>query len=442
MQIKLSDHFTYGKILRFTLPSIAMMIFTSIYSVVDGYFVSNYVGKTSFAAVNFIFPFIMILSAVGFMFGSGGSALVAKTLGEGDKERANRLFSLVVYASIVCGAVITVLGILLIRPIAALLGAEGQMLEECVIYGRIILASMIPFMLQVELQSLFITAEKPNLGFLITVVAGVTNIVLDFLLVGVFSFGLVGAALATTLSQTVGGVVSVIYFLCPNKSILRLGKTRFEGAALVKTCTNGFSELLSNISMSLVGMLYNFQLMKYAGENGVAAYGVLMYVSMIFMAIFIGYSIGSAPPVGFHYGAENCDELKNLLKKSLTIIAATSVCMVVLSFVLAEPLSRIFVGYDPSLFSLTRRGFNIYAFSFLFSGFAVFGSCFFTALNNGLVSAIISFMRTMVFQISAVLILPLLLDMDGIWLSVVVSDLLSVVVTAVLLLTQRAKYKY
>ena len=442
MKIQLSDNFTYGKLIRFTLPSIAMMIFTSIYGVVDGFFVSNFVGKTPFAAVNFIFPFIMLLGAVGFMFGAGGSALVAKTLGEGEKERANRLFSLIVYVSIASGIVLTILGLVFIRPVASMLGADGEMLENCVLYGRIILLATTPFMLQMEFQSFFITAERPNLGFIVTVAAGVTNMVMDALLVAVFDFGLVGAALATALSQTVGGFAGLIYFACPNKSLLKLTKTNFDGKALLKTCTNGSSELLSNISMSLVSMLYNYQLMKYAGEDGVAAYGVLMYVGMIFIAIFIGYSIGTAPLIGFNYGAENHAELKNLTKKSMILICTTSVCMLGLSFLLKSPLSKLFVGYDENLLALTERGFSIFAFSFLFTGIALFGSSFFTALNNGLISALISFLRTVVFQIAAVLLLPLIFDIDGIWISFVASELMASAVTLAFMLGLKKRYGY
>ena len=443
MKIQLSDHFTYGKLIRFTLPSIAMMIFTSIYGVVDGFFVSNYVGKTPFAAVNFIWPFLMVLGAFGFMFGTGGSALVAKTLGEGDREKANRIFSFLIYISIACGIVITVLGILFIRPVASLLGAEGEMLENCVVYGRIILLTMTPYMLQMEFQSFFITAERPTLGLVVTVASGVTNMVLDYLLVAVIPMGLVGAALATALSQAVGGFTSLAFFIRPRKkSLLQLTSTKFDGKVLLKTCTNGSSELMSNISMSLVGMLYNVQLINYAGENGVAAYGVLMYVSMIFIAIFIGYSIGSAPLIGYNYGASNVSELKNLLKKSFWIIGVTSACMLGLSFLLAVPLSRIFVGYDAELFDMTVRGFYVYAFSFIFCGVAIFGSSFFTALNDGLTSALISFLRTLVFQIVAVIALPIIFGIDGIWYSVVVAELMSFAVTLLFIVIKRAKYKY
>lgn len=442
MKIRLSDHFSYKKLLYFTLPSMVMMIFTSIYGVVDGFFVSNYVGKTPFAAVNFIMPFLMILGAVGFMFGTGGSALVAKNMGEGNDDKANRLFSLFVYVSFILGVFITVLGIAFIRPIAALLGADGTMLEDCVNYGRIILLALPAYMLQMEFQSFFVTAEKPHLGLAVTIISGVTNMVLDALFVAVFHWGLAGAAAATAVSQVVGGVFPLFYFFRPNSSCLKLTKTHFDGKALLKACTNGSSELMSNISMSLVGMLYNVQLIQYAGEDGVAAYGVLMYVNLIFLAVFIGYSVGTAPIIGYHFGAENHSELKSLLRKSMLIITVFSLAMLGLSQLLAFPLSEIFVGYDPELFSLTQRGFSIFSFSFLFAGFCIYGSSFFTALNNGLVSALISFMRTLVFQIAAVLILPAFWGIDGIWVSIVAAELSAFVLTMLFLAAMRSKYHY
>ncbi|MBO5912994.1 MAG: MATE family efflux transporter, partial [Clostridia bacterium] len=344
MQIQLSDHFTYKKLLRFTMPSIAMMIFTSIYGIVDGFFVSNFVGKVEFTAVNFIMPFVMILSTVGFMFGTGGSALIGKTLGEGDKNKANRQFSLVVYAAIVLSVVISVIGLVLLRPIAALLGAEGELLENCVVYGRILLIGLPFFTLQVEFQSLFVTAEKPQLGLYMTLITGVMNMVLDALMVGILGWGIEGAALASTLSQVIGGIVPLIYFARPNSSLLQLGKTKYDGQAMFRTCTNGSSELMSTVSMSLVGMLYNIQLLKYAGEDGVAAYGVLMYVNMVFLAIFFGYTMGMAPVISFNYGANNTDELKSLLKKSLMIVGISSVVMVVSSILLAKPLSYLYAS--------------------------------------------------------------------------------------------------
>lgn len=442
MNIQLSEHFNYQKLLRFTLPSIVMMIFTSIYSVVDGFFVSNFVGKTPFAAVNFIMPFLMVLGAFGFMFGTGGSALISKTMGEGDNEKAKRIFSLLVYVSIGCGVVVAVLGIIFIRPVAALLGAEGVMLENCVLYGRIILAALPAFMLQYEFQSFFVTAEKPHLGLVVTVAAGVTNMVLDALLVAVFSLGLVGAAAATALSQCVGGLVPLVYFGCKNSSALRLTRTKFDGKVLFKTCTNGASELMSNISASIVGMLYNIQLIKYAGENGVAAYGVLMYVNFIFLAVFIGYSVGTAPIIGYNYGAGNHSELKNLLKRSLWIIGICSVAMVFAAEILARPLATMYVGYDIELFELTLRGFKIYSLAFLFAGMAIFGSSFFTALNNGLISALLSFLRTIVFEVSGVFLIPIIFGIDGIWMAIVVANGLAAVVTILFLLANRKRYHY
>ena len=429
MNISLSEHFGYGKLLRFTLPSVGMMIMTSVYGVVDGYFVSNYVGLTPFAAVNLIMPFLMILGGTGFMFGSGGSALIAKTLGEGKKELANKTFSLLVYSAAALGVIFSVLGIAVLRPVSALLGAEGELLENCVRYGRIYLASMPFYLLQYTFQSFFISAEKPRMGLLVTIAAGVTNMALDALFVAVFEWGLEGAASATAISITVGGVIPLIYFFRKNTSLFRLGKTRFDGKALLKTCTNGSSELMSNISMSIVNMLYNFQLNKYAGENGIAAYGVMMYVNLVFLAIFIGYSVGTAPIISYHYGAENKDELKSLLKKSAVIIWISSVAMIITAQILAYPLAKIFVGYDEALMKLTLDGFRIFSVSFLFAGTAIFGSSFFTALNDGLTSALISFLRTLVFQTAAVLILPVFFDVDGVWFSVAAAEFTAAAVT-------------
>ena len=441
--IQLSDHFTYRRLLRFTLPSIAMMIFTSIYGVVDGFFVSNFVGKTPFAAVNFIMPVLMILGCLGFMFGTGGSALVAMTMGMGDYKKAREIFSLLIYVAIGSGILIAALGIAFLPAIASALGAEGEMLEGCVTYGRIILLAVPAYMLQYAFQSFFVTAEKPQLGLAVTIAAGVTNMVLDALLVAVFQFGLVGAAAATALSQVVGGVIPLIYFARPNTSTLRLGKTKWDGRALGKACVNGSSELMTNIAMSLVSMLYNIQLMKYAGENGVAAYGVLMYVCMIFLAVFIGYTVGVAPVIGFHYGAANHDELKGLRKKSFRIIGLCAVVMFLLAeFLLAEPLAALFVGYDPELMALTLHAFKIFSFVFLFAGFAIFGSGFFTALNNGLISALIAFLRSLVFEAGFVLLLPLVFGMDGIWISTAAAELVAATLALSLMAVFRKKYHY
>lgn len=443
MRIHLFDHFGYKKLLRFTFPSVVMMVFTSIYGVVDGFFVSNFVGKTPFAAVNFIYPFIMVLGAFGFMFGTGGSALVAKTLGEGDNRRAKSLFSMFIYVSAGFGVIIAALGIIFIEPIAVFLGAEGEMADNCVTYGRIILLALPAFMLQYAFQSFCVTAEKPHLGLAATVAAGVTNMVLDALLVAVFPLGLAGAATATALSQVVGGLIPLVYFLrSDNDSALGLVKPVFDGKALFKGCANGASELMSNISMSLVSMLYNFQLMNYSGEDGVAAYGVLMYVNMVFLAVYIGYSVGSAPVIGYNYGAANHAELKGVLRKSVVIISVCSLAMFGLSQALAFPLAKLFVGYDEKLMELTLRGFRIFSFSFLFAGVTIFGSSFFTALNNGLVSALVSFLRTLVFQIAAVLLLPLIWHVDGIWVSIVVAEVMAVVATLAFLGANRKKYRY
>ncbi len=440
MRIQLSDHFTYGKLLKFVLPSIVMMIFTSIYSVVDGLFVSNFVGKTPFAALNLIYPVLMMAGAIGFMIGTGGSAIVARTLGEGDRARANRYFSMLVYVTIAGGIAITVIGQLCMQKIAAGLGAEGRMAEYCVLYGRIVLLAVTAFMLQNVFQSFFVVAEKPQIGLFVTIAAGIANMVLDYLLIVVFRWGLAGAAPAA--SQVLGGIGPFLYFARKNDSLLRLTKTGFDGKMLAGACMNGSSELMTNISLSIVNILYNFQLMRIAGEDGVAAYGVIMYVNFVFIAVFIGYSIGVAPVTSFHFGAEHWEEMRGLFCRSLVIVGVAGCVMVILAEFLSAPLTRIFVGYDGGLFALTCRGFRLYAVSFLFAGMNIYGSAFFTALGDGLVSAVISFLRTLVFQVVMVLILPVVLGGDGIWLAAVAAELLALGVTVTFFALKRKKYQY
>ena len=442
MKVNLSDHFTYRKLLSFVLPSIVMMVFTSIYGVVDGLFVSNYAGKTAFAAINLVMPFIMVLGGMGFMTGTGGTALVAKVLGEGEKEEANRYFSMMVLVTLLLGVVLSVVGVAFMRPVSRLLGATEAMMDDCVLYGRIVIAFTFTFMLQNVFQSFLIVAEKPKLGLMVTVAAGVTNMVLDALFVGGFGWGIAGAAVATGLSQCVGGILPLIYFLRPNSSLLRLCPTRLKLRPILKACGNGSSELMSNISSSFVSMLYNFQLMRFAGEDGVSAYGVLMYVQFIFVAIYVGYAVGSAPIVGFHYGAKNHSELKNLLRKSTLLMASSGVVLTILAMLLAAPLAKIFVGYDQGLYELTCHAFQVFAYSFLLAGFNIFASSFFTALNNGAVSAAISFLRTLLFQTASVLLLPLVLGVDGIWWAIFAAEVFASVISVLFLFAKRKRYQY
>lgn len=442
MKIKLSDHFTYTRLFRFVLPSIAMMIFTSIYGVVDGFFVSNYAGKMEFAAVNLIMPFPMMLGAFGFMIGTGGSALVSITLGEGKKKEANEFFSMLIYVTIGVGLVLTLLGVLFTEQIAVFLGAEGDILEHCVKYGRLLLLALVPFMLQNVFQSFLVTAEKPTFGLIITIIAGVTNIVLDYVFIGILDGGVVGAALATGISQFVGGLVPLVYFILPNKSLLHLGRAKWNMSALWKTCFNGSSELMTNLSISLVNMLYNFQLLRFAGEDGVAAYGVIMYVNFIFIAVFLGYAIGTAPIIGYHYGAGNKDEMKNVYGKSIRFNIVAGILMCVLGIAMSGFLARLFVGYDSELCEMTQWGFIVYCIAFLVMGINIYGSSFFTALGNGLVSALISFLRTLLFQVVAVLVLPIFFDLNGVWFSIVAAEGLALVVTIGFLVRCRKKYGY
>lgn len=442
-KIQLSDHFTYGKLLRFTLPSIVMMVFTSIYSVVDGFFISNFAGKTAFAALNLIWPFLMILGGMGFMIGTGGTALVSRYLGAGQKERARRYFSMLVEFTAVLGLILTAIGLIFMEPIARFLGATEEMIPDCVLYGRIVIAFNVAFMFQNVFQSFLVAAEKPRLGLVATVSAGVTNMVLDALLVGVFRWGLAGAALATGLSQTVGAVIPMVFFLNrENGSALHFSFTLMEAHPLLQACGNGASELMSNISGSIAAMVYNFQLLKFLGEDGVSAYGVIMYVGFIFVAIFVGYSIGSAPIISFHFGAENREELKNMFRKSYLLMAVWGIAMALAAYLLAGPLAKLFVGYDRQLCELTVHAMRLHCLAFLFTGANIFTSSLFTALNDGTVSAAVSFARSMVLQIATVLLLPGLMGPDGLWLAALATDTCALVIDICVLGGNRKKYGY
>lgn len=442
MKIKLSDHFTYSKLLRFVFPSIIMMVFTSIYGVVDGLFVSNFAGKTAFASINLVMPFVMILGGIGFMIGTGGTALVSKVLGEGKKEKANEFFTMMIIFTLLLGTLLSVIGVISMPWVADFLGATEEMMADCVLYGRIVTGFTVAFMLQNVFQSFLIAAEKPKLGLLATVLAGITNMALDAIFIIVFKWGVAGAAIATGLSQCVGGIFPLIYFLRKNSSLLRLTKTKLEIKPILNACGNGSSELMSNISSSVVSMIYNFQLMKYVGEDGVSAYGVLMYVQFIFVAIYIGYAIGCAPITGYHFGARNHNELKNMLRKSSFLSAVSGVVLTILAIALSSPLAKLFVGYDEELYELTRHAFRLFAYSFLLAGFNIFTSSFFTALNNGAVSAAISFMRTLIFQTSSVLILPIFLGVDGIWWAITVAEFFAFILSLIFLFAKRKKYNY
>lgn len=442
MPIQLSEHFTYSKLLRFTLPSVIMVIFTSIYSVIDGLFVSQFVGETPFAAVNIIWPFIMILGAIGFMFGSGGSALVAKTLGEGRIFKANRIFSLLIYATLILGSTFAVCGLLFIKPLVAAFGVEDALLDECMVYASILLPAVPMLMLQVIFQQFMSTAARPKLGLIITVVAGVANFGLDALFIIVWQWGVAGAAWATAASQIIGALVPLLYFIFPNKSLLHLGKTRFYFSALLKSASNGVSEFVSNISMSVVCMLYNYQLLRIVGQDGVVAYGIISYVTFIFWAAFIGYTIGSNPVVSFHFGDENKKELQSLWRKSLFLITISGVILTLLAELFAIPIAAVFIGYNDELTEMTAIGFRIYALSFLFVGFNIYASGFFTALNNGLISATIALMRTLIFECLCVLILPIFFGLNGIWCAIIVAEILAFIVSFGFFFKLKKRYGY
>lgn len=442
MKIELSEHFTYKKLIKFTLPTIVMMIFTSIYGVVDGVFISNVAGSNSFASINLIMPVIMIIGTIGFMIGTGGSAIISKTLGEGNKEEANRQFLMLIYLEIILGVIFTIIGIIFLRPIAKMLGATEEMMGDCLTYGRILLFGMTSFILQNSFQSFMVVAEKPKFGLAISVAAGITNIVLDFLLIYVFRLGVAGAAIATVTSQVVGAIIPLVYFSKKNNTMLKIGKTKFKLSTIIKTCTNGSSEMVTNLSMSLINILFNMQLMKFAGANGVSAYGIIMYVGFLFVGTYMGYSVGTAPIIGYHYGAGNKEELKSLLSKSLKLLGVVAIIMTALAEILSKPLASIFVSYDKELLELTINALRLYSLSYIISWFNIFASSFFTALNNGLVSALISFLRTLVFQVVMILILPAIWGINGIWISVACAEILSLFVSIMFFVKNKKKYEY
>lgn len=442
MNINLSEHFTYKKLIKFTLPTIIMMIFTSIYGVVDGIFVSNVVGSSAFASINLIMPAIMIIGTIGFMIGTGGSAIISKTLGEGDNKEANKQFSMLIYLEIILGIIFTIIALLVLEPVAKLLGANQDMMNDCLTYGRILLVGMTAFILQNSFQSFMVVAEKPNFGLGISIISGLTNMILDFLFIYVFRWGVAGAAVATIASQFVGAIIPMVYFARKNDTKLKLGKTKFELSTIIKTCTNGSSEMVTNLSMSLVNILFNMQLMKFAGANGVSAYGIIMYVGFLFTGTYMGYSVGTAPIIGYHYGANNTDELKNLLSKSIKLLGIIAIIMTFLAEVLAKPLASIFVSYDKELLEMTINAIRLYSLSYIISWFNIFASSFFTALNNGFISALISFLRTLVFQIIMIFILPAIWELNGIWLSVVIAEILSILVSIICFIKNNKKYEY
>ena len=441
--MQFDTHFTVKKLLSAAFPLIVMMIFTSLYSVADGLFLSNFAGKEAFAAVNFIMPYLMFFPSTGFLFGSGGSALIAKRLGEKRDREADEIFTTLLGVSALTGLVLAILGLIFLRPVAELQGAEGALLQNSLLYGRIYLLGTPASVVQFEFESLYPASGKNKLGLWATVASGGLNIVLDAIFLGVFSWGIRGAAVATILSQWLGGLLPFFYYRSRrNTSLLHLVRCRPRIREMGRVCTNGASEMVNNISNSVVSLLYNVQLLRLAGDDGIAAYGVMMYINFLFTAVFWGYVSGAAPIVSYHYGAGNHRELKSLLRQSLLLLSSGSLLMFLLSVLLARPVSSIFVGYDPVLFQMTIRGFRLFSLSFLFAGLSIFGSSFFTALNNGLISAILSFSRVFLFQVPAVLLLPRFFELDGIWLSAAVAEFFTALMGGIFILAKRKKYHY
>lgn len=443
MEIKLSDRFTYPKLLRFTIPTMLMILCTSSYGIVDGVFISNFAGVTDFSAVNLMFPFIYGAATLGYMFGSGGNAVIAKLLGEKDDCGANRAFSMIVLSGLFLGVITAAVMYVLTPSFARSVGAAGALYESAVKYAKICFLFTPPFILQTMFLSFFIAAGKPKLSLYVNIVSGVINIFFDWLFIAEFNLGVEGAASATGLGQLSGAVIPLIYFIRKNSSLLKLtAKFKFNGKILGLTCANGSSEMVTNLSMSIVNTLYNAALIETAGEPGPAAYGVVLYLNFLFAAIFLGYSQGSAPIVSYDYGARNVSELQNITKKSLTLMLSLGVFCTAFAYFVSPPFARVFCAGNPELYELAVHGSQIFAFSYLLSGFNIWASAFFTALSNGLISALLSFLRLFVFQIGCILILPRIFGLSGIWASIAVAEVLAAVPAAVCLFACRNKYGY
>ena len=448
MKIRLSDHFTFKKLLKAALAPMLMMVFTSLYTIVDGVCISNFCGKESFAGVNLIFPIIMIVGGLGFMLGTGGSALVGKLLGEKKDLEARQTFTMTIIFTILIGLTITIAGVLLIETLVYAMTSVAtgdisqKMIDEAILYGRLLMAGQVFFMLQNVFQSFFIVDEKPVLGFVFILIGGLTNIVLDILFIGVCKWGIIGAAAATICGYLSGSLGPIIYFLIRKNDYIHFERTKLKLKPLIKICFNGSSEFVNNISSSIVSIVFNMQLLHYFGEDGINAYGIIMYLAFVFTAIFLGYSSAVAPIESYNYGAQNNKELKNVLIKSLIITSILSVSMFIISFTLAEPFSFIFANGSDTLLKITTNGMRIYSIAFLFIGLSIYISTFFTALNNGLISALIAFLRTLVFQIVFVFVFPLFLGKYGIFFAILAAEIMSILLAITFLLIYKKKYRY
>lgn len=443
MRIELSGHYSVRRLLVSAVPSIVMILVTSLYSIVDGVFVSNFAGTTPFAALNLMWPAMQVVTVLGLMVGTGGSALVSKTKGEGDDKKADAIFSTLVRFTLILGVIMGALFFILTPQIARWLGAEGELLRQSIIYARICISVAPVFMIQMAFNSFFMAAEKPQLGTALSIASGITNIIVDAVLIVWLKMGIAGAAIGTASGMAVGGLYPIFYFSSKrNSSSLHLVKNTAEFRHVLKACSNGLSEYVGNIALSVVSICYNVQLMKYLGENGVSVYGILMYLGFAFASLFIGYNIMATPVIGYNYGAGNRPELKSLLNKSMGIVLTTGILLAGIVTALARPLATIFVSYDPELLDLAVRAIRIYFISFTICGINMFTSAWFTGLNNGIVSAVAAFTRTLVFELGAVFVIPALFGIDAIWAAVNVAEVLALILSAALILAFRRRYGY
>ncbi len=442
MNTTISQKFTLTSLLKFALPTTIMMVVLSIYTLVDGVFVSNFVGELAFSAINIIFPFISLIFALGIMAATGGNALVANNLGQGDDEKARENFTLIVIFATGLGLLLMMVGIVFNKEIARLLGAT-PLIEE---YARDYLSTLAPFIpLAIWMgfsQILFVTIGKPTLGLIATLVGGITNIIFDYLFIVVMNMGIKGAALGTGLGYSLPGLFFIYYFLFHRKNSLYFVKPRWRARVLLKTFTNGSSEFVANLATSITTFMFNLIILDLAGEQGVAAIGIILYAQFLLMSAFLGYAQGVAPIFSYAYGARDHLQLKKVFSISIRVIILFSLAIASFSYFASSSIVGIFVERQSQVFSLAKNGFSVFSLSFLFMGVNIFSSSLFTAFSNGKISASISFLRTLVFILGYLLFLPRFLGLPGVWLAIPLAEFTTMFFSISYLTIQRKKYHY
>ena len=419
-----------------------MMLFTSMYGVVDGLYLSHFSGKEAFAAITLIIPLPLLIGAWAYMIGAGGSAVIAKAIASDRQKDANEYFSFLVLISVLGSILLAGIGEIFLEPCAKLLGANDEMLPFCMTYGRILIAAVPLYVLQNVFQSFLTVAEHPKIGLAINLVSAFLNMALNFVFIRITNEVVTAVALATVVSQFVGGITPFVFFVRSKSTTLRFGRPHMPMSLLGPVFANGVSEFVSEIFHPLASVMYNYKLMELTGLNGVAAYGVLMNVGFLFGSVFLGFAVGSAPLFTYKYEREDHDELHSLFIKSTISVVLMGFLLYGVACMIEGPFAAEFFGGDELLITMTEEAFALHSLSYMVMGLAVFASAFFTAIHDSRVSFLISFLRTLLFEVLAILLLPMLFDLNGVWAASLTSEVLTLLVTVGLLISKKEKYQY